>query len=52
MFCLGADVVLEVVRVATTEQFLALLPALYLGSKATDPRPYASLGAMWWAFSE
>ena len=43
----GADVVLEVVRVAAKEQFPALLPALYPGSKATDPRPHASLDAMW-----
>ena len=47
----GTDVVLEVVRVAANEQFPALLPALYPGPKATDPRPYASLDAMWWAFS-
>ena len=39
----GTDVVLEVVRAAATEQFPALLPALYPGSKASDPRPYASL---------
>ena len=48
----GTDVVLEVVRVATNEQFPALLPALYPGSKATDPRSYASLDAMWRAFSD
>ena len=47
----GTDVVLEV-RVAANEQFPALLPALYPGSKATDPRPYASLDAMWQAFSD
>ena len=35
----GTDVVLEVVRVAANEHFPALLPALYPGSKATDPRP-------------
>ena len=34
------------------EQFPALLTALYPGSKATDPRPYASLNAMWPAFSD
>ena len=32
----GTDVVLEVVRVAANEQFPALRPALYPGSKATD----------------
>ena len=46
----GTDVVLEVVRVAANEQFPALLPALYPGLKATD-WPFASLDAMWWAFS-
>ena len=48
----GTDVVLEVVRVVANEQFPALLPALYPGSKATDPRPYASLYAMWRAISD
>ena len=48
----GTDVVLEVVRVAANEQFAALLPASYPGSKATDPRPYASLDAMRRAFSD
>ena len=48
----GTDVVLEVVRVAAYEQFPALLPASYPGSKATNPRPYASLDAMWQAFSD
>ena len=47
----GTDVVSEVVRVAANEQFPALPPALYPGSKATDPRPYASLDAMWRGFS-
>ena len=48
----GTDVVLEVVRVAANEQFPAPLPALYPVSKATDPRPYASLDALWRAFSD
>ena len=48
----GTDVVLEVVRVAADEQFPALLPALYPGSKATDPRSYALLDAMWRAVSD
>ena len=48
----GTDVVLEVVRVAANEQFSARIPALYPGSKATDPRPYASLDAIWRAFSD
>ena len=48
----GTDVVLEVVRVTANEQFPALLPALYPSSKATYPRPYASLDAVWRAFSD
>ena len=48
----GTDVVLDVVRVAANEQVPALLPALYPGSKATEPRPYASLDAMWRACSD
>ena len=48
----GTDVVLEVVRVAANERFPALLPALYPGSTATDPQPYASLDAMWRDFSD
>ena len=47
----GTDM-LEVVRVAANEQFPALLPALYPGSKATDPRPYASLDTIWRDFSD
>ena len=45
------DVVLDVVRMAVNEQFPTLMPTLYPGSKATDSRPYASLDAMWKAFS-
>ena len=48
----GTDAVWEVVRVAANEQFPTLLPALYPGSKATNPRPYASLDAMQRAFSD
>ena len=48
----GTDVVLEVVKMAVNEQFPTLMPTLYPGSKATDPRPYASLDAMWKAFSD
>ena len=42
----GTDGVLEVVRMAVDEQFPKLMHTLYPGSKATDPRPYASLDAM------
>ena len=45
----GTDVVVEVVRMAVIEQFPTLMPALYPGSKATDPRPFAPLDAMWGA---
>ena len=48
----GANVVLKVVRVAANEQFPALMPASYPGSKAMDPRPYASLDAIWRAFND
>ena len=48
----GTDVVLEVVRMAVNEQFPTLMPTLYPDSKATDPRPYASLDALWEAFSD
>ena len=48
----GTDVVLEVVRMAVNEQFPTLMPTLYPRSKATDPRPFASLDDMWGAFSD
>ena len=48
----GVDVVLEVVRMAVNEQFPTLMPTLYPGSLATDPKPYASLDKMRKAFSE
>ena len=44
--------VLEVVRMAVNEQFPSLMPTLYPGSTATDPRPYASLDKMWKAFGD
>ena len=37
---------------AVKEQFPTLMPTLYHDSKATDPRPYASLDAMWKVFSD
>ena len=48
----GTHVVLEVVRIAVNVQFPTLMPTLYPGSKATDPRPHASLDVMWKAFSD
>ena len=48
----GVDVVLEVVRMAVNEQFPTLIPALYPGSMATDPKPYAPLDKMWKAFGD
>ena len=48
----GVDVVLEVVRMAVSEQFPTMMASLYPGSMATDPKPYASLDKMWKAFSE
>ena len=52
VLALGVDVVLEVVQMAVKEQFPTLMPTLYPGSVATDPKPYASLDAMWKAFSD
>ena len=34
----GVDVVLEVVRMAVNAQFPSLMPTLYPGSMATDPK--------------
>ena len=48
----GTGVVLKVVWVAANEQFPAVMPALYPGSKAADPRRYASLDDIWWGFSD
>ena len=46
----GTDVVLKVVRMAVYEQFPRPIRTLYAGSKATDPRPFASLDGMWRGF--
>ena len=48
----GVDMVLEVVRMAVNKQFPSLMPTLYPGSMATDPKPYASLNKMWKAFGD
>ena len=48
----GVDVVLEVVRIEVNEQFPTLMPTLYPGSMATDPKPYVSLDTMWKAFND
>ena len=48
----GKNVVLEMVPMAVNEQCPTLMPTVYPGSKATDPRPFASLDAMWRAFSD
>ena len=48
----GVDVVLEVVRMAVNEQFPTLIPTLYPGCMSADPKPCASLDAMWKAFSD
>ena len=37
---------------AVNETFPALMPTLYPGSEATDPRPYASLYIVWKDFSD
>ena len=48
----GVDVVLEVVKMAANEQFPSLMPTLYPGSMATDPKPYVFLDKMWKAFGD
>ena len=48
----GVDVGVEVVRMEVNEQFPSLMPALYPGSMATGPNPYASLDEMWKAFGD
>ena len=42
----GVDVVLAVVRTVVNVQFPALVPTLYPGLMATDPKPYALLDKM------
>ena len=37
---------------AANEQFPTLMPTFCPGSKATGPRPYVSLDAMWKTFSD
>ena len=46
----GVYVVLDVVRMAVSEQVPTLMPRLSPGSMATDPKPYATLDKMWKAF--
>ena len=46
----GTDNVLEVVRMAVNEQYPSLMPTLYPGVMATEPRPFGTLDAMWLAF--
>ena len=48
----GTDVASEVVWMAVHEQVKTLMPTLYLGSKATDARPFALLDPMWRAISD
>lgn len=48
----GVEVVLGVVRMAVNERYPTLIPTLFPGSMATDPRPYALLGAMWEVFAD
>ena len=48
----GVDVVFEVVEIAVDEQSPALMPALYPGSMATGPKPYASMDEMWKEFGD
>ena len=45
----GTDNVLEVVRMAVDEQYPSLMPTLYPGVMATEPRRFGTLDAMWLA---
>ena len=46
----GTDIVLDVVRMTVNEQYPSLMPTLYPGVRATDPRPFGTLDAMSLAF--
>ena len=46
----GAEIVLEMVRMAVIEQCPSLMPTLYPGVMAAEPRPFGTLDAMWLAF--
>ena len=46
----GAEIVLEVVRMAFNEQYPSLMSTPYPGVMATEPRPFGTLDAMWFAF--
>ena len=46
----GTDIGLEVVRIALNEQYPSVMPTLYPGVMATEPRPFGTLDAMWSAF--
>ena len=45
----GTDIVLAVVRMALHEQYPSLMPTLYPGVTAKEPRPFGTLDAMWLA---
>ena len=47
----GAEIVLEVVRMAFNEQYPSLMSTPYPGVMATEPRPFGTVDAMWLAFS-
>ena len=46
----GAEIVLEVVRVAVNERCPILMPTLYSGLIDTETRPFGTLDATWLAF--
>ena len=46
----GAEIVLQVIRMAVNEQYPSLMPTLYPGVTAKEPRPFGTLDAMWLAF--
>ena len=50
VLALGAEIVLEVVRMAVNEQYSSLMPTLCPGVTATEMRAFGTLDAMWLAF--
>lgn len=46
----GVEVVLKVVRMAVNEQNPSVIPTLYRGILATEPRPIGTLDVIWLSF--
>lgn len=46
----GVEIVLEVVSITVNERYPSLMLTLYPGVMATEPQPFGTLDAMWFAF--